>query len=131
MKVIVLNDRAEPIWERANFGGQYSGMTSTSYLQDGTHAKIIEALEEALIQVRGEASILNPNAVLDGGSPAAEIDNHVPIATVGNGYTRREVGESAAVVPEGLPASVGAKIRIIQEHEVALMTALQHGDVPG
>ncbi|EKN4700419.1 Rrf2 family transcriptional regulator [Yersinia ruckeri] len=35
------------------------GMTSNSYLKDGTQEKIIAALEEALLQAKGEQSCRN------------------------------------------------------------------------
>ncbi|WP_245759462.1 Rrf2 family transcriptional regulator [Yersinia ruckeri] len=35
------------------------GMTSNSYLKDGTQEKIIAALEEALLQAKGDQSCRN------------------------------------------------------------------------
>ncbi|AHM75160.2 MULTISPECIES: hypothetical protein [Yersinia] len=45
------------IWMRNSAAPE--GMTSNSYLKDGTQEKIIAALEEALLQAKGEQSCRN------------------------------------------------------------------------
>lgn len=50
MKIQVLNDADELVWERS----PNAGMTSSSYLHDGTQQQIINALSEALEQAEGQ-----------------------------------------------------------------------------
>lgn len=86
MRVIVETLDGERLWERTPEGG----VTSTSYAADGTLEKIVTALEEALLQARGETSSLDDaHPVADVGITAAEIERDVPPTGAGRGNASR------------------------------------------
>ncbi|MBI3675946.1 MAG: hypothetical protein HY243_04940 [Proteobacteria bacterium] len=68
------------IWSFQLRNGQKSGITSRSYLSDGTQQCIIDALLDALIEARGQLGgslhVLNAVAKL----PLAGINHDVPIS---------------------------------------------------
>jgi hypothetical protein len=53
MKVQIVNEDGRVIWERDS--ANKSGISSRSYINDGTQDKIIEALQHALEQAKGQA----------------------------------------------------------------------------
>lgn len=50
---VVIESSGETIWMRD--ASTLEGVTSTEYVKDGTQQKIIAALEDALMQARGQA----------------------------------------------------------------------------
>lgn len=65
MNVQVRNSEGELVWSRTAVGG----MTSTSYAQDSTLRSILEMLEFAVRQCKGELSVAdNVDRVCDGGA---------------------------------------------------------------
>ncbi len=58
MNVSVQNKDGKPVWEYGVVNGQNSGMTSTRFRTDGTLQKVIDALNIALFQAKGELSLL-------------------------------------------------------------------------
>jgi len=59
MNVSVQNKDGKPVWEYGVINGQNSGMTSTLFRTDGTLKKVINALNIALVQAKGELSLLS------------------------------------------------------------------------
>lgn len=79
MRVEVRDTAGNLLWSRWTREGQQGGMTSRSYIADGTLDQIVGLLESARQQAVGELTVFqNANAVLDVGMPAAQINRDVP-----------------------------------------------------
>ena len=88
MRVRVEDHAGETVW---SYGDGY-GETATSYVIDGTQARIIAALVAALAEARGQlggAPLQVADGIANVGGPAPEVQRDVPIAVVWNADSRR------------------------------------------
>ncbi|AUT46997.1 hypothetical protein C2U31_13955 [Achromobacter sp. AONIH1] len=81
MEVILRDDQGNDIWSRWSRDGQSGGLACRSYISDGTQARIIDALANALQQARLESSCLqNLDAMSDIRASATKIQCDIPVS---------------------------------------------------
>ena len=74
MFVDVRDEDGTIVWEHGTDACQRMGITCTTYVRDGTIQQVIEALELALSQARGELRVFDDsNRVLDRGSATGKV----------------------------------------------------------
>jgi hypothetical protein len=112
MKVSIHADDGELLWSRQIRHGQALIVTSANYLRDGMQHKIIDALDSALREARGQlrCTFDVADAISDIGAPTAKIDRRIPISIVWNRDACRESFVEAAVGGMATTAAEAAEV---------------------
>lgn len=92
MKILIYADDGSLLWSRQLKNGQASGVTSADYLRDGTQRKIIDALDDALREAKGQlrCTLDVTDVVSNVGAATAKINRRIPISIVWNRDACRE-----------------------------------------